>query len=331
MKITATMKRWAFICTLVISFLGNPYAHASGPDLRKLELYVHAFEDTLAVAQWVTGHMPKAVPAKELNGKETKTILDPKTGNATQILISEALDKKKANAALIQALKPHMYQPWLAYRPTNEEEEKDIALPLAQLLQLDDGAPFSGRVVGWDTLYGGPEPIYTKELAPLARALTGNAPKIIAGKLPDGDLADVICDPETGLPKQILLSDALPPENAQPMFALAVAYAINLLAGGEMRPGATMRPGIPIAGLEPELRKVYNLAKTGEDRTENLHGPEDDGLTGDDIPRALMAEAIRVYMTNMFSYMAIVAPNTKERIRTHVNGNPRLREIIQFN
>ena len=49
-----------------------------------------------------------------------------------------------------------------------------------------------------------------------------------------------------------------------------------------------------------------------------------------DVPRELMAEAIRSYMADP-NYLKTIAPKTAARIREFVNANPRLSKTIQFN
>ena len=54
------------------------------------------------------------------------------------------------------------------------------------------------------------------------------------------------------------------------------------------------------------------------------------GYTGDDVPRELMAEAIRIYMADP-NYLKIAAPKTAKAIRRAVNGIPAVNRILQFN
>lgn len=54
------------------------------------------------------------------------------------------------------------------------------------------------------------------------------------------------------------------------------------------------------------------------------------GYRGEDVPRERMAEAIRQYMTAPDT-MKQRFPKTAAAIRTAVNANPRLMDLIQFN
>lgn len=87
---------------------------------------------------------------------------------------------------------------------------------------------------------------------------------------------------------------------------------------------------IPIDGLNTELRQVYNTLYSGQERTRNLTGPQHLGYGSADVPRELMAEAIRGYMANP-NWLKTVAPKTAARIREFVNNNPRVKDVIQFN
>ena len=103
------------------------------------------------------------------------------------------------------------------------------------------------------------------------------------------------------------------------MAAHEIGHMIDELAGS-----------IPTAGLNTELRQVYNTLTTGRERTRNLTGPQHLGYRSDDVPRELMAEAIRAYMADP-NYLKTVAPRTAAAIRAAVNSNPRLAPFIQFN
>lgn len=87
---------------------------------------------------------------------------------------------------------------------------------------------------------------------------------------------------------------------------------------------------IDVKGLDAELRRLYNTLNTGQERTRNLSGPQHFGYRRAEVPRELMAEAIRAYMTDP-NYIKAVAPEVAARIRAAVNDNPSLRDTIQFN
>lgn len=87
-----------------------------------------------------------------------------------------------------------------------------------------------------------------------------------------------------------------------------------------------------------ELRAVYNslnnpnrtLDKSDAAAWSKPFRPESLRYEGADVPRELMAEAIRAYMTDP-NYLKTVAPKTAAAIRKAVNTDPRLSPTIQFN
>lgn len=87
---------------------------------------------------------------------------------------------------------------------------------------------------------------------------------------------------------------------------------------------------ISTTGLNTELRQMYNTLNTGQERTTRLTGPQHLGYAGKEIPREMMAEAIRAYMADP-NYIKTVSPKTAARIREMVNTNPKLKDTIQFN
>ena len=87
---------------------------------------------------------------------------------------------------------------------------------------------------------------------------------------------------------------------------------------------------IPTKGLDTELRRLYNTLGTGQERTRHLTGPQHRGYRSEDVPRELMAEAVRGYMADP-NYLKTVAPKTAAAIREGVNSHPTLSKVIQFN
>lgn len=119
--------------------------------------------------------------------------------------------------------------------------------------------------------------------------------------------------------RAILYDQSLNEQQAGRVIAHEFGHAIDDIADG-----------IPTAGLNAELRQVYNTLNTGRERTRNLTGPQHFGYSGGDVPKELMAEAVRAYMADP-NYLKTVAPETAKRIRSHVNSHPTLSKIIQFN
>jgi len=84
-------------------------------------------------------------------------------------------------------------------------------------------------------------------------------------------------------------------------------------------------------GIKSELARLYSGSVSGNfDRTRNLTLPEHVGYRKAESDREMMAEAIRIYMTDP-NYLKTVAPKTAKRIRETVNTNPKIARTLQFN
>jgi hypothetical protein len=129
----------------------------------------------------------------------------------------------------------------------------------------------------------------------------------------------VTVDRYTRAPKQVYLSKGLS-ENQRPrVFGHELGHIIDQAAGE-----------ISTAGIRRELAQLYNTGISGRERTRNLTGPHHLGYKGADVPRELMAEALRFYLADP-NYLKTVAPKTAAAIREAVNSHPTLSKIIQFN
>lgn len=164
---------------------------------------------------------------------------------------------------------------------------------------------------------GADEAIPPTEFDAIATESVGAPAK--ASALPDGELGRISVAPGSRLPTAIALSDRLSAGQVPKVYAHELGHAIDQLAGE-----------IPTAGLQRELDRVYNAGISGVHRARNLTGPQHVGYKGDDIPRELMAEAIRAYMTNP-TYMKTEARKTAAAIRKAANRDPMVNRIIQFN
>lgn len=156
----------------------------------------------------------------------------------------------------------------------------------------------------------------------LAKALTGSISQRVAPREIGGDPGRLkkIVDWKTGQPSyEVFLSNKLTEKQALRTHAHELGHAIDELAGQ-----------IPTEGLVKELEFVYNALATGQERTRNLTRPKDIGYRPAEVPREMMAEAIRAYMADP-NYIKTVAPRTAAAIRAAVNENPRLNKKIQFN
>lgn len=169
---------------------------------------------------------------------------------------------------------------------------------------------------------GGDEAIPAAQFDAITEAITGNraAPQTKREMRGDaGSLEKFPLPDGSGTGYQVYFDKTLKPAAIPGIVAHETSHAIDEIAGQ-----------IPVEGLTKELRPLYNLLATGQDRATKLTLPQHFGYSGENIPRELMAEAIRGYMTNP-NYLKTVAPQTAARIREYVNNNPRLKSVIQFN
>jgi hypothetical protein len=190
-------------------------------------------------------------------------------------------------------------------------------------LQYDiDGRPLIGaHISGRQVVRGGDEAISPAEYDAISEGSIGAIPKAsAAGALPRGAAgAYREIRGADGPERSIAFLKSLNPSAAEKVVAHELGHALDEMSGR-----------IPTAGLNAELRQIYNTLNTGRERTTGLTGPKHIGYGEEEVPRELMAEAIRAYMTDP-NYIKTVAPKTAGRIREYVNSNPRLNQTIQFN
>lgn len=123
-----------------------------------------------------------------------------------------------------------------------------------------------------------------------------------------------------GTNSEIAYDQSLPSGQQLRVIAHETGHAVDEIAGQ-----------VPTAGLADELRVVYSDLATGQQgRTRNLTEPKHMGYSTAEAPREMMAEAIRAYMIDP-NYLKSVAPKTAARIREHINTNPRVSRVVQFN
>ena len=177
------------------------------------------------------------------------------------------------------------------------------------------------NIVGRRTVGGADEALTPEGLDAAATSLLGKTPEgVAAGSLPRGSVGVYreVRGPD-GPERSIVYLKTLDPASAPRVIAHEFGHVLDEFAGR-----------IPTEGLNVELRQLYNTLYTRQERTRYLTGPQRLGYSEADVPRELMAEAIRAYMINP-NYIKTVAPKTAARIREYVNNNPRINRVIQFN
>ena len=190
-------------------------------------------------------------------------------------------------------------------------------------LQFDiEGRPLLGaHISGRRMVRGGDEAISPAQYDAISEGSIGSQPAgVPAGALPRGSV---------GSYREIRGPDG--PERTVKFLKTLDAAAAEKVVGHELGHMVDELSGqIPVEGLNVELRQLYNTLNSGQERTRNLTGPQHVGYSEADVPRELMAEAIRAYMVNP-NYIKTVAPKTAARIREYANNNPRINRTIQFN
>lgn len=191
-----------------------------------------------------------------------------------------------------------------------------------------EGRPLNAPYVAGRRLLGGPdEAIPSTEFNALAEATTGQSAQAVAPRQIGNDLGRIGINRVTGQPEYIVYRNNLPPDKAGMAVSHELGHAVDEIAGQ-----------IPVKGLLDELKGVYNTLGNPNRAAGGLESapwgkpwtPKASGYSGEEVPRELIAESIRAYMTNP-NYLKTVAPNVAARIRQFVNSHPQLSKIIQFN
>jgi hypothetical protein len=227
---------------------------------------------------------------------------------------------------------PRMYNPPAKPpRPFAADHPAGAPADAAGQLTADiEGRPLLAEYVAGRRMVGGPDqPLGASEVVGVATGAAGRGPAMVTpGQFRDeiggslggaGRLIKDIDRRSGAADYRIFVDSRLPPESSGKVTAHEVGHLIDEIAGR-----------IPVAGLNTELRQVYNSLNTGRERTTNLTGPQHLGYHQAEVPRELMSEAIRAYMVDP-NYLKTVAPKTAAVIRDAVNAHPILSKVIQFN
>lgn len=170
---------------------------------------------------------------------------------------------------------------------------------------------------------GSSQAISPEEFNAIAKEGTGRSTEVIA--LPGGDLGRTVLTKTSRLPKQVLLSNKLTSQQTPLVYGHEIGHVIDQLAGE-----------IPTKGLLKELEGVYNTLnnpnRAGAEAAAwgRSYKPQHAGYGPNDVPRELMAEALRAYHSNP-NFLKTEAPKTAAAIRAAVNADPNVNKIIQFN
>ena len=211
---------------------------------------------------------------------------------------------------------PEMYQrPFTADYP-------NVTVNQGENLTVDiDGRPLGAEFVAGRRVAGeADQQIGAHELSALSKSLFYFEPVPLPAKDLAGAYGKLRLEGGGKNPTAIEYRENLTPRQKEIVLSHEIRHGIDALAGL-----------IDTKGLMDELKPMFDTLLTGQTREgRKLTGPQHIGYSKTDVPRELMAEAIRAYIQNP-NYIKWVAPKTAAAIRAAVNANPRLNKTIQFN
>jgi hypothetical protein len=184
----------------------------------------------------------------------------------------------KAPRSTLESRSSLMYNPPAKRpRPFGEDYKTGVSgEPGSPLLVDNRGTALTAEnIVGRRTVGGADEALTPEGLDNAATSLLGSQPEAVeAGSLPRGSVGgyrEVRTD--DGPERTIKFLRSLDPSAAQKVVAHELGHAIDEMSGQ-----------IPTAGLNTELRRVYNTLSTGRERTTQLMGPQHLGYSEQDVP-----------------------------------------------
>jgi hypothetical protein len=214
-------------------------------------------------------------------------------------------------------LDPQPPRPFTADYPNGAETDA-----AGNLLRTIDGADIRARfVVGRRVAEGADEALPPAQFDAIAEASTGRVTETVAPGskgLGRNDVGSVPVNKSSRRPLGVYLSDELTPDQLPKVYAHEIGHVVDQAARE-----------IPVAGLDDQLRALYNTQNNPQTYGK-LFGPEQNKYKGADVPRELMAEAVRAYVTDPNSIKTLY-PEVAKRIREYVNRHPELSKIVQFN
>lgn len=179
-----------------------------------------------------------------------------------------------------------------------------------------DGRPLTARLVAGRRTVGGPDvPLSIPEIGDVAEYAASRVEMVPRSNLPGRAVGTY--DPRTS---RIAVADDLSDTDTVVALAHETGHALDYWPHKAN-----------IAPHERGAREIFNDLATGQPRVNPREwvGPERFGYSAQNVPRELMAEAIRAYMQDP-NYIKSVAPNLAKEIRK-LNDVKGLNKIIQFN
>ena len=184
--------------------------------------------------------------------------------------------------------------------------------------------PLTAAYIAGRQVVGGPdEPLSGPQIFSAATGITGTNPTGVAGRTIGGDAGRYIYDIDRRsgqiLDSRFVYDRSLGPAQMDRVIAHELGHAIDQVAGQ-----------IPQDGIKADLKQFYSTLQGGGERTYNLTGPQHLGYSASEVPRELMAEAIRGYIFSP-NYIKTMFPDLAAAIRGAVNAHSVFSKFIQFN
>ncbi len=213
--------------------------------------------------------------------------------------------------------------PILPQRPFSDDYPNGaVADRAGKLLEDMEGRKLTAKFVAGRRFEGQPDVALNHgDIAQVAEGLMKRKHQLVPRNQMGGSLGmfDSEDMADGGWKFRIRVADDLHPRDVTRVLAHETGHLIDYLANT-----------IPTRGLEHELGPLYDSLIKNKKSTGERWRPQDFRYSDEQAPFEYMAEALKTYETNP-NTMKTMAPETAARIRSHVNDNPYLRNIIQFN
>lgn len=212
--------------------------------------------------------------------------------------------------------------PVLPQRPFGDDYPNGaVTDQTGKILRDMEGRELEAPVVVGRRFAGQPDtPLNHREIAEVGEKLMGQKYQSVPREQIDGDhgIFSVKRGADKILRASIRVADDLHANDVRRVLGHETGHLLHYIAQ------------TPTEGLEHELGPLYNSVTKYKKPTGELTRPQDLGYSDEQAPLEYMAEAFNIYQANP-NTMKTMAPQTAERIRSSVNENIHLRNIIQFN
>jgi len=215
-------------------------------------------------------------------------------------------------------------------RPIEADYPKGVpADDTGPLRESIDGTPLTAPfIAGRRSATGLDQALQPEDVVAVGEGLTGRPPEAVPSRaLPRG--ASGVYRSSAGVDgpeRYIQYHQRLEGSHLDNVIAHEVGHAIDHMAGG--------RGGIPVTGAVKQFDSLYHVQSGARasltDPPRQRTRPEHLGYRGDHVRAEKMAEAVRLYMQNP-AFMKEHFPKAARRIREHVNTDPEVSRIVQFN